>query len=228
MTKNISIANLASMTILSLACATGCSLELGEMKDLEWGDSSEETGASGGGGSSSGGGGGNSGGGGSAGGGGGTSSSATVPVDGTMYESGTKILLSESGINFLIPEGLYGMGDESSFDMGADGWAGMVSIGGVSDTRDDLDPYIATTMDMGAGEYWVPVGDVLLYDDATVVEYLIEGSVDGATHAAIIAVYGDTGVTALIIGMGLESTIDDVIYASELVGTSVSFDTTTD
>ncbi len=144
MTKNTSFSHLASMAILSLACTTGCTLDLNDMKNLGLGDGTEEdsSGEDSSGSSSSSGSEGSS----------GSGNSATVPQAGIVYEGGTEILLTEPGIHFVIPEDLYGAGDRNNFDMGLDGWAGNVGIFGVEALRSDLDPWLSSTVDMGEGE----------------------------------------------------------------------------
>jgi hypothetical protein len=208
MTKNTSIANLAAITILSLACSTGCSLELGELKDFEWDAETSETG-------------------------GpkdkpGTAETkaddGTVPQSSEVYSGGTRILLPDTGISFDIPESLYGAGDRSAFDIGHEDWMGLVSVTGLEDTgRSDIEPLLDGTLDMGGGEYWVPTGEMESYEDATVVDYEIVDSTDGVTHATITALYGETGNTALLLGIGVESTIDDVMNVSDSVAASTAF-----
>jgi len=215
MTKTTSIANLAAMTILSLACSTGCSLDLGELKDFEWGAEASETGGPKDKPSTP-----------------GTSETetetetddGTVPQSGEVYSGGTRILLPDTGISFDIPESLYGAGDRSTFDIGHEDWWGLVSVVGLEDVgQADLESYLGGTLDMGGGEYWVPTDGVESYEDASVVDYEIVNSADRVTHATITAIYGETGNAAMLIGIGVESTIDDVMNVSDSVAASTAF-----
>ena len=149
----------------------------------------------------------------------------TVPESGAVYQGGDAILLSDPGIAFVIPEGLYGAGDSSYFDIGHEEWMGLVSIYGTDASRSELEPALASTLEMAEGEYWVPSGEAQSYEDATVVDYLIEGSTDGVTHATITAIYGETGITAVLIGLGVESTIEDVMAVSDSVASTTAFTT---
>jgi hypothetical protein len=210
MTKITSIANLATLAILSLACSTGCSLELGELKDFEWDAETSETGGPKDKPSSS-----------------ETETETddgTVPQSSEVYSGGTRILLPDTGISFDIPESLYGAGDRSAFDIGHEDWMGLVSVTGLEDTgRSDIEHLLDGTLDMGGGEYWVPMGAMESYEDATIVDYEIVDSTDGVTLATITALYGETGNTALLLGIGVESTIDDVMNVSDSVAASTAF-----
>lgn len=220
MTKHISITKFTTMALLTLACASGCSLELGGMKDIDdlvSVNDDDEGGKPKG----SGGGSGTIGGSGSEG-GGSASSSAIVPESGAVYQGGDKILLSDSGVGFTIPEGLYGAGDSEYFDIGHEDWMGLVSVYGLEMSRTDLEGLLVGGLDMGGGEYWYAEASQS-YEDATVVDYLVDGSTDGITHATITAIYGETGITAMLMGVGVDSTIEDVMAVSDEVAMSTTF-----
>ncbi len=208
MNYNTSITKLAALTILSLACTTGCSFDLEDLKDLDLGvevdgdsdSSSPKTTPQ----SSA------------------TDEDTVNPQMGEVYEGGTHILLKDPGIRFDVPSGMYGTGDSEYFDIGHEAWMGLVSIYGSDVSREELDPALTDVLDWG-DEYWVPMDDAIVDDDSTSIDYYVEGSTDGVSFATITAVYGDYGVASLIIGLGMDETAVQVIDVVDEVAATTGF-----